>query len=222
MTKSTDWIIGASRPADSSDFSEEIAFRDHKIGFAVRHCRDKDVLDVGCVQHNPENYQSRFWMHRALTAVSRSVQGLDIYEEGVEYLRKKGYKVFSGDAQDFSLEQDFDVIVAGDLIEHLENPGGFLASCREHLRPGGVLLISTPNPWYWRNVAKAALFARVSNNPEHTFWICPITLQQLAARHSLEVTEVTFGSRYARDRLIPLPKGLKHTSWHAALRSVSS
>lgn len=222
MSKSTDWIIGASRPENSSDFSEDIAFHDHKIRFAVRHCRGKDVLDLGCVQHNPQNYQSRFWMRRALLQVSRTVQGLDIYGEGVEYLRQRGYKVSLGDAQDFSLGRDFDAIVAGDLIEHLENPGGLLASCREHLRPGGVLLISTPNPWYWRNVVKAGLFARVSNNPEHTFWICPVTLQQLAGRHGFDVTELVFGSRYARDRLVPLPKGLKHGSFHAALRTARS
>ena len=49
--------------------------------------------------------------------------------------------------QDFAnaIAQRFDAIVALELIEHLENPRAFLRQCRLLLRPGGVLLLSTPN-----------------------------------------------------------------------------
>jgi SAM-dependent methyltransferase len=49
--------------------------------------------------------------------------------------------------QDFSgaIAQRFDAIVALEVIEHLENPREFLRQCRLLLRPGGVLLLSTPN-----------------------------------------------------------------------------
>jgi 2-polyprenyl-3-methyl-5-hydroxy-6-metoxy-1,4-benzoquinol methylase len=38
-----------------------------------------------------------------------------------------------------------DTIIAGELIEHLENPLGFLNECHRILKPGGVLIITTPN-----------------------------------------------------------------------------
>lgn len=44
-----------------------------------------------------------------------------------------------------ALPRRFDVVVALELIEHLENPHHFLRQCRALLRPGGVLLLSTPN-----------------------------------------------------------------------------
>lgn len=48
---------------------------------------------------------------------------------------------------DFSVarEQAFDVIVASEIIEHLENPRHFMRQCHRLLKPGGRLVLSTPN-----------------------------------------------------------------------------
>ncbi|MCP4958946.1 MAG: class I SAM-dependent methyltransferase [Actinomycetia bacterium] len=40
----------------------------------------------------------------------------------------------------------FDSVVVGELIEHLEDPYGFLRGVRDLLDPGGRLVLSTPNP----------------------------------------------------------------------------
>jgi 2-polyprenyl-3-methyl-5-hydroxy-6-metoxy-1,4-benzoquinol methylase len=41
--------------------------------------------------------------------------------------------------------QRFDCIVATELIEHLENPRHFIRQCHRALKPGGVLILTTPN-----------------------------------------------------------------------------
>lgn len=46
----------------------------------------------------------------------------------------------------------FDVVVAGEVIEHQIDTVNFLMECRRVLRPGGSLLLTTPNLAYWRNV----------------------------------------------------------------------
>lgn len=194
-------------------YSGDSDFRDHKIAFVIKYCSDKDVLDIGCVQHDPQAYKSRFWLHKAVKAVARSVHGLDLHEEGVRVLQAQGFDVVLADAENFALHRQFDVIVAGDIIEHLGDLNGFLTSCRTHLRPGGRL----PNPWYWRNTLKAALHSEVLNNPEHVLWICPRLLRQLVRRHGMDVGEIQFGSRFMRDRVLPLPRGWKHTSYHAEI-----
>jgi 2-polyprenyl-3-methyl-5-hydroxy-6-metoxy-1,4-benzoquinol methylase len=216
MAKDTT-LLGNRVPADVDDFSDHIATEDHKLKFVMQYARGKSMLDIGCVQHNPANYQSKYWLHKALRGVSRDLVGIDLYRDGVTYLRSAGYNVQVADAQAFDLGRTFEVIVACDLIEHLENFDGFLESCKRHLAPGGRLLISTPNPWYWRNVLKAALTREVANNPEHTCWLCVRTLRQLVRRHGMDIGEVVFGSRYLRDRLMPLPRGWKHTSFHAEI-----
>lgn len=217
-TNPNEWLLGKSFEADIRDFGAEPDLTDHKLAYVVERCRGRDVLDIGCVNHDPASYQSRYWLHGAIKRVARTVVGLDLYDEGIEYLRARGFDVRNGDAQQFELSQDFDVVVGGDVIEHLANLDGFLCSCLRHLRPGGSIVLSTPNPWYWRFLVKAALFGRVTCNAEHALWLCPVTLAQLSARYGLETTEVEFGSRYLRDRLMPLPKGLRHTSFHATLR----
>lgn len=214
------WLLGNSIKPNTQDFSEKIAWHDHKIRFAVHYCRDKDVLDLGCVQHNPENYKSRYWLHKALAKVAKSLEGMDLYEEGVEYLKNVGYSVFIGNAECFNTGKKYDVIVAGDLIEHLENLGNFLTCCKLHLRPKGRLLISTPNPWYWRFVVKAIFLRRVNANPEHTLWMCPTVLGQLLSRHGMSIEYWEYGSRYIKDRIIPLPSGVKHASFNASAINV--
>lgn len=39
----------------------------------------------------------------------------------------------------------YDLVCAIEIIEHVENPAGFLRSCAEVLAPGGSLIVSTPN-----------------------------------------------------------------------------
>lgn len=212
-------IKGDSFGVDQSDFSDLIAFNDHKIKFAVRYCKNKSVLDIGCVQHNPKNYKSKYWVHKALKEVSATIVGIDLYEPGVSYLNEHGFNVVCADAQQFDMGETFDVIMAGDIIEHLEDFHGFLECCKRHMHNGSRLIISTPNPWYWKNIIKAAICVEVPNNPEHTCWLCPRTLRQLLSRHNLQIGEIVFGSRYLRDRLLPLPSGWKHTSFHAEVYS---
>jgi 2-polyprenyl-3-methyl-5-hydroxy-6-metoxy-1,4-benzoquinol methylase len=210
-------LEGAHLKQDPRYFDNDSAFGDHKIAFMVKYCQDKDVLDIGCVQHDPQAYKGRFWVHKAVKSVARSILGLDLHEEGVKVLQAQGFNVIAADAENFALDRQFDVILAGDIIEHLGDLNGFLRSCKTHLKPNGRLLVSTPNPWYWRNVLKAALHTEVLNNPEHVVWICPRLLRQLVRRHDMDVGEIAFGSRYLRDRLIPLPRGWKHTSYHAVV-----
>jgi len=115
--------------------------------------------------------------------------GIDIVPDEIERRRREGYNAVVADAQTFDLGRTFDVIVAADLIEHLANPGAFLARAREHLKPGGLLAIVTPNALSLNNALKSLAGLRVRVNPEHTCWYDRTTLRQLLARFGFAPVE---------------------------------
>ena len=154
----------------------------------VRHVKGPDVLDVGCTGHVPD-VQNPYWVHGHLRKAFPSVWGIDKEADNVRRLRALGYSnVRVADAQSFDLEKRFDTIVAGELIEHLENPGAFLVTASEHLKPDGRIVLTTPYPFGLAHLLYAWFkFPRTCSNPQHTLWLCPTTLQSLAARAGLKV-----------------------------------
>ena len=74
---------------------------------------------------------------------------MDVDAEGVAALVRDGYRAVCADVQDLDLGRQFDTIIAGEIIEHLENPWAvFYKAVRKHLKRGGQLIITTPNPFY--------------------------------------------------------------------------
>ncbi len=210
----TSYLIGDKVPVHPEDLSGGIAWSDHKIAFFTKFAKGKSVLDLGCVMHNPETCKSRFWVHKALREVASELVGLDLYEDGIRFLNERGFNVIPGDATNFNLGRTFDVIVAGDIMEHLDNFAGFLESCKNHMHAESRLLITSANPWFWKNIVKACLYKEVPNNAEHTCWLCPRTVRQTVQRFGLGLGEISFGSRYLRDRMMPLPRGIRHSTFH--------
>ena len=197
-------------------------FVNKKASFFQKIALNKSVLDLGSVDHYEGNHNSPYWLFGAISAVASDIVGLDYYEKGVKLLQQKGYNIVYGDAQDFQMNRHFDVVTAGDLIEHLVNLDGFLKSIRGALCPGGVLVISTPNPWCWKYFFYHMIKGRlVPLNREHTSWFCTQTLMQLMDRYGFELVETRFSSLRPFENLIPLPARIKHTTLNAAFKLVS-
>ena len=109
----------------------------------IKYVKGPCVLDVGCTGHIVEP-DSPYWLHGQLRKHFPNVVGIDISADNVERLKKLGYEnVYVASAEQFTLNQKFNTIVAGELIEHLSNPGLFLERAKEHLAPGGRIVITT-------------------------------------------------------------------------------
>lgn len=148
--------------------------------------RGKRVLDLGVVDSWREKVDTREQVLRSagklferVVAESASTVGLDIDQEGAELLSAKGFGVRYGDVHTVDLNEKFDVIVAGEIIEHLENPGQFLRNMRRHLVDDGTIIVTTPNPFYAKQSYKIWRKGRPQVHTEHTCWFDPITLGQL-------------------------------------------
>lgn len=156
----------------------------------------KRILDVGCAGMPGEtDILSGNWLHGFIVSQfpESEVIGIDINKEAVEILKERGYNVELMDAENFNFEKKFDVIVAAELIEHLNNPGTFMSSCARNLKDGGVLIISTPYPfnldYFMSNHFKKGGF---EPGRGHTAWFCPKTLGELAKRYGFKMKEVHF------------------------------
>jgi SAM-dependent methyltransferase len=155
-----------------------------------------EVLDLGCVDARPARQDSRDRIeHKPNMLFKRIVEtnpltlGVDIDAAGVEALRKLGFAVACADVETMDLGREFDAIVAGELIEHLENPGLFLGNMKRHLKKGGVLILSTPNPFYMGQSWKIWRDGHPRVHEDHTHWHDPITLGHLLARRGFSMVE---------------------------------
>lgn len=153
--------------------------------------REKTVLDLGCVGHDLGRTAVP-WLHEFLHSRAKRVVGVDYLPDAIHQMRRDGYEAVCADVQERELNETFDVIVAGDIIEHLDNVGLFLDCCRDHLIPDGVLLVTTPNPVNLVRFACLLLKGSVGANKEHTCWFTAKLLRQLAEWHGLAAAEEAY------------------------------
>lgn len=149
------------------------------------------MLDLGCVNHTLDRSDMP-WMHGMIRECAQSVLGVDYLKDEVDVLRERGFNVICADVEIMQLNETFDVVVAADIIEHLANPGKFLQRVREHLRPNGLLLVTTPNPVTLLTFVNGLVSNRRGSNPEHTCWYTTTVLCQLAKRYGYELAEEAY------------------------------
>lgn len=153
---------------------------------------DKRVLDVGCVDHKADRENELHWLHRDIASVAKEVVGLDSAEEEVCRLRRRGFNIEIGDATCFDLHRDFDVVVAGEVLEHLLNPGGFLSCARKHLAPGGRLILTVPNALCVNYGLQNIIGGREKDNPDHVTLHSATTLKMLLSKTGYIVEQIAY------------------------------
>ena len=127
--------------------------------FAARLARRKRVLDVGC---------GAGYGTAELAQTAREATGLDVSVEAVEYAQTHyervnvPFEVGSATEMPFA-DASFDLVVAFEVIEHLENWQQLLTEARRVLAPGGQLVVSTPNKLYYAESREQS-----GPNPFHT------------------------------------------------------
>lgn len=129
-------------------FSENTNEHLHRYAMAMELCRDKKVLDIAC----GEGYGSKL-----LRTVAAVVTGVDIDAQTVENARKKysgpGLDFLTGSAAAIPLpDAAYDVVVSFETIEHHDQHEEMMQEIRRVLRPGGVLIISSPDKKYYSDV----------------------------------------------------------------------
>jgi SAM-dependent methyltransferase len=105
--------------------------------------KNNRVLDVGC---------STGYLAKVLTERGNRVVGIELDPEAADSARQWCEEVFVGDVEtiDISVAPGrFDVLLCADVVEHMHDPEAFLRRAARMLRPGGRVVLSTPNIANW-------------------------------------------------------------------------
>jgi len=141
----------------------------HRYFVAREFCRAKHVLDVA----SGEGYGSAL-----LAQTAEQVIGVEVDQASVEHAsntyQRSNLRYFQADAVCLPLDNEsVDVVVSFETLKHFFNQGRFLKEVKRVLRPGGFLLISTPdasiysgasiapNPAQMRELTKSEFLAQL-------------------------------------------------------------
>ena len=149
----------------------------------------KRVLDLGC----------RTGAVTQSFLAGNDVVGLDIDADALKRAAARGVTTVWGDVEEPLPFEDasFDVVVAGELLEHVRVPGGLLAEIGRVLRPDGVLVGSVPNAYRLKNRLKFLAGRPPERDPTHLRMFSPASIRLALA--PIGAADLSFvGGRFTR------------------------
>ncbi len=168
VTSELPWTGERLVPSQSGQIAAEHL---HRYAIACALAPGKDVLDIAC----GEGYGSAL-----LSRAARRVVGVDIDAETVQHAKRKygsaQVHFLRGDCRAIPLaDASVDLVVSFETLEHIEQQADFLDEVRRVLRPGGRLIISTPDKKNYGD-------SRESSNPFHVRELSAAEFRDVLAR----------------------------------------
>lgn len=171
----------------------------NRLGAIVRAISDfvptgGSVLDVGCAQATASIL---------LAERGFKVTAVEAQPESIEYAKLRvefgDITFLCMDATRLALNGEFDAVLLGEVLEHVPRPGTLIQQCRDMLRRGGMIVITTPNglsPHNWllasydplmEAPSRADLPSGLGGRETHLFCFRPNQLRNLVIRSGLMI-----------------------------------
>ena len=180
--------------------AKDITFNNYlnRDDFLVKIVRGKKVLHLGCVGSTLSSLETRVdfaknSLHYKLSNAA-DVIGIDYSEDVVTEYKKLGVfdniKVGNVEKLDqLDLTDKFDLIIAGDIIEHLSNPGLMLDGIKKFCNNNTEVVITTPHAFGLANFLRFTQ-GKYKDGPDHVMTFNIDNIKNLLQRHGYEIVEI--------------------------------
>lgn len=158
-------------------------------------CKNKKVLHVGCADTPYTLQREDDLLHRRISKITDQLWGIDLSIEGCSLLRKMGFDhIITGDINELAHElkkEAFDIIIAGETIEHTYNAGAFLDGIVKTMENHTELLLTTVNTPSTKQIIFAVM-RKEKVHPDHNYYFSYHTLKHFFEKCGLSPTEIYY------------------------------
>lgn len=152
-----------------------------------KYNRDLRIIELGCGQG---------YLTYALSKAGFNITGVDLSQEAVDLATTRfGNRYFCGTINSFvsHANQLPTTVICTELIEHLEDPIGFVQTIIDFLGPGGKLVLTTPNKIIGRKT-----YWDTDQPPVHLWWFSKDSLIIIAERVGCNIEFFNFDNFYLK------------------------
>lgn len=154
---------------------------DEREKMIVAQSKGKSVVHIGCADwpYTARRFEEGRLLHDRISEVATKVIGVDLDNERLAPLRDRFPDQTFLTIEEFAnSELDVDVVIAGEVIEHVPDPGEFLRSIRSSIVKGSELFLTTPNAQSIKS-AMRGLVGKEYQHPDHVVLFSTATMTKI-------------------------------------------
>jgi 2-polyprenyl-3-methyl-5-hydroxy-6-metoxy-1,4-benzoquinol methylase len=170
-----------------------------KNPWIVERVDGASVLHVGCTDWplTEDRISTNNLLHAQLCESSSRCIGVDLDQKGIDKLREwmPEHEFYCLNAESLDKEPSladtqWDFIVAGDVVEHMDNPGMFFKAAHRLLKKDGTLIVTVPSAFSAKRFFWLLFLGHEQVHPDHTGYFSEATLRRIGARSGFEIAKI--------------------------------
>lgn len=181
----------------------------NRVDYLLDICSGKRVLHVGFSDYpyTQQKIKSGNLLHLELKKVTKDLLGLDNDKASLDLYRSitSDTQVIEGDIMNGqlgdSLPRNFEIVLLGEILEHLKNPHQAVENLHNNFSAGTILVVTTPN-YSSLGYFSAALHNTEMIHPDHYWYFSPITVLKIFPADKFELVDFNFGMYFQKSKKI--------------------
>ena len=172
-----------------------------RVNYLANLVKDKKIIHLGCADHKEiieYKMKNNIWLHGRLTETTNKCLGVEINSISVDLLKDK-YQIDNvicanilTDTKKILNNENWDYLVLGEVLEHIDNPVSFLKEIRINAQDRlKKIVISVPNAFAWHYINNAYK-NKEHINSDHRYYFTAYTLGKIITMAGYKVKDYVF------------------------------